>query len=920
MDADRPSRRQAETSALLEASRSVLRHREFSAAARSIFDSCKGLIGATAGYVAMLSRDGTENELLFLESGGLPCSVDTTLPMPIRGLRALAYQGGKAVYENDFANSEWVRFLPQGHAQLDNVLFAPLAIDGAVVGLLGLANKPGGFTKDDARMASAFAELAAVALHNSRTLEALEQSEGRYRSLVETAVDAIISIDSDGNIILWNHSAESMFGYRAHEVMGKPLGFLMPERYREAHQEAIQRVLSTGKSNIIGQTLELAGLRRAHGEFPLELSVAKWGARDAVFFTAVIRDISERKRVEEERARLLGLADQERQRLQTLVDTSPVGIISADADGRLLLVNREAERIAGSRITVGESLERYAAAPPRYRPDGSQYGPGELPVERALHRGETVRAEEMRIHLPDGRIVPVLVDAVPLYGASGEITGAIAVQQDITPLEELERLRHEFLGMVSHELKTPLTAIKGSAATVLGSSMPLGAAQTRELFQIIDEQADRLRGLVDNLLDISRIEAGALSIEAEPTDLREIIQEAHAGFMTEPGLHEVRLKLPDTLPMVKADRHRVCQVIMNLLSNAAKFSPPMTPITVSAEVEPLWVTVRVRDEGRGIAEEDLSQIFRKFSRPHEKSGFKLPGSGLGLAICKGIVEAHGGRIWAESPGEDQGATICFSLPVAAQETATAQPETESGVSGTGRISRRGERRRILAVDDEAHVLRYLQHTLMEAGYEPVVTGDPAQVAKLLEMSEPDLVLLDLRLPGTSGFEVLERIRELSEAPVIFLTASDREDDAVRALRMGADDYITKPFSPSELLARVDAVLRRRAEVPAAETRRPFVLGDLKIDFAGRQVTLAGESVALSPTEYKLLCELAIHAGRVLTYDQILQRAWGPEYSGETDLVRAFVRNLRRKLRDDARNPTFILTERGVGYRMAAPEA
>jgi len=116
------------------------------------------------------------------------------------------------------------------------------------------------------------------------------------------------------------------------------------------------------------------------------------------------------------------------------------------------------------------------------------------------------------------------------------------------------------------------------------------------------------------------------------------------------------------------------------------------------------------------------------------------------------------------------------------------------------------------------------------------------------------------------------------------------------------------------------VLRRRADVSAVEARRPFVLGDLKIDFAARKVTLAGEPVSLSPTEYKLLCELAVNAGRILTYDQILQRAWGPEYSGETDLVRAFVRNLRRKLRDDARNPRFILTERGVGYRMAAPES
>ena len=188
----------------------------------------------------------------------------------------------------------------------------------------------------------------------------------------------------------------------------------------------------------------------------------------------------------------------------------------------------------------------------------------------------------------------------------------------------------------------------------------------------------------------------------------------------------------------------------------------------------------------------------------------------------------------------------------------------------------------------------------------------------MELEEPDLVVLDLRLPGTSGFEVLQHIRELSQVPVIFLTASDREEDAVQALKAGADDYITKPFSPSELLARIEAVLRRRAAALPTETRRSLVLEDLTINFAEREVTLAGEPVSLSATEYKLLYELATHAGRVLTYDQILQRVWGPEYSGETELVRSFVRNLRRKLREDARNPRFILTERQVGYRMPKP--
>jgi len=229
-------RHSAETESLLEGARAVLENREFQDAAKSIFDICKNITGATAGYVALLSKDGTENEVLFLDSGGRSCTVDPELPMPIRGLREEAYRTGKAVYHNDFSNSEWVKFMPEGHASLDNVLFAPLIIEGEVVGLLGLANKPDGFTEDNARMATAFGELASVALHNSRTLESLENSEERFRSVVETANDAIVSIDSSGNIVFWNEEAKIIFGYVADEVIGKPVTLIMPKRFHEAHR------------------------------------------------------------------------------------------------------------------------------------------------------------------------------------------------------------------------------------------------------------------------------------------------------------------------------------------------------------------------------------------------------------------------------------------------------------------------------------------------------------------------------------------------------------------------------------------------------------------------------------------------------------------------------------------------------------
>jgi len=305
--------KQAEISALLEGSRAVLRHREFQDAARAIFDSCKNLIGANAGYIALLSRDEKENAVLFLDSGGLSCTVDESLPMPIRGLRAEAYRTGEVVYDNDFSQSEWMKYMPEGHVNLENVLFAPLIIDGKTVGLMGLATKPGGFTEDDARLASMFGEFAAIALRNSQILESLESSERRFRSVVETAGDAIISIDSRGNIVFWNRAAENIFGYSSDEAISKPVTFIMPGRFRKDHRKGMNRMTSTRESKITGETVEVVGLNKDGSEFPIELSLAAWEAEEEVFFTAVIRDITQRKAEEARR-----LADQELERQRVL--------------------------------------------------------------------------------------------------------------------------------------------------------------------------------------------------------------------------------------------------------------------------------------------------------------------------------------------------------------------------------------------------------------------------------------------------------------------------------------------------------------------------------------------------------------------------------------------------------------------------
>lgn len=297
-------RQQDEMTAVLKATRIIMESKSFGMAARSIFDLCKELTGATAGYIALTSKDHLNNDLLFLDSGGAPCTVDPSMPMPIRGMRGEVYRSGRSIYENSFMNSEWNKLMPKGHSNLENVLFAPLKSNGDVVGLIGLSNKPGGFNADDLRIVSSIGEITSIGLMNSWTMESLQHSEEQFRSVVQTANDAIVSIDMAGDILFWNRRAELIFGYSAEDVAGRSMTMIMPERFREAHKAGLNRVSSGGESRILGKTtVEVAGLKKDGTEFPIELSLSRWTGKDGLFFTGVIRDVTERKGMEEELSR-----------------------------------------------------------------------------------------------------------------------------------------------------------------------------------------------------------------------------------------------------------------------------------------------------------------------------------------------------------------------------------------------------------------------------------------------------------------------------------------------------------------------------------------------------------------------------------------------------------------------------------------
>jgi PAS domain S-box-containing protein len=511
--------RQREVASLLNGARAVLEHQDFAITARAIFDSCKAVVGASAGYVALLKEDGRENEVLFLDAGGLACSVDASLPMPVRGLRAAAYHDGRAVYDNEFAASEWASYLPAGHVSMGCVLFAPLVVDGRPIGLLGLANKPGGFDQNDARMATAFAELAAIALRNSRTYEALERSEARFRAVTQTAHDAIITVDSQGQIVLWNRGAEVMFGYPAAEVAGRSVATIMPRRFLDAHQDGLKRLVSGAEPRIVGRVVEVTGLKKDGGEFPVELSLATWKAGESLFITGILRDITGHK--------------------------------------------------------------------------------------------------------------------------------------------QAESMKDEFIGMVSHELKTPITVIMGSIYTAL--SKGITSEEKQQLLEDAAATTDSLAIMVENLLELSRAQANRLTIRKERLDMAEIADTIVLRMAGKSADHRFVVDIAPGLPAVNADRIRVERILLNLVSNAVKYSPGGGNVVISARRQDDSLVVMVRDHGVGISAEDQIRLFRPFERLEKTEG--IAGVGLGLNVCRRLVEAHGGRIWVESE-VGRGATFFFTLPLA----------------------------------------------------------------------------------------------------------------------------------------------------------------------------------------------------------------------------------------------------------------
>lgn len=532
-----------------------------------------------------------------------------------------------------------------------------------------------------------------------------------------------------------------------------------------------------------------------------ELATALGETRELASVTAEAR-----RRVEAAHADLLAT-----------IETVPAALMIFNTDGSVRLRNRAATDVFGIEPQNPELRKNYWARFKRVAKDGSSIPPDQWISARALG-GESVINEELEIHHPDGRVFPILASGAPLRNELGHVAGAIVAFQDISRLREVDRLKDEFVSIVSHELRTPLTSIRGSVQLVLDEPGSVPHLEHQQLLQIALNNCERLVRIINDMLDVAKIESGNITLKLKPVNVVEIVRQSIQVVEGPARLAQVTLdaRLPARLRPVMVDPDRIVQALVNLLSNAVKFAPQGSTVTITATGSDTIVTLTVADQGEGIAPENLHRLFKKFQQVDSSSSRRKGGTGLGLAITKALVEQHGGRIFVDSE-INKGTRFSFTLPAATAEEADAVSLAPVAANRDG--SARLAVRRVLVVDDDDDFRVLIRAQLSNAGYQVLDARDAASAMHIARTMRPDVITVDLLMPGLDGWDFIERLRgeqALARIPVIVVSGMPEAGESRR--RPEGVAVVTKGEGLERLLREIGQSLgsRKGATVVVAE--------------------------------------------------------------------------------------------------------
>ena len=617
-----------------------------------------------------------------------------------------------------------------------------------------------------------------------------------YRLMVEQTRDyALFLLDPQGCVMTWNLGAERIKGYREADIIGRHFSAFYTREAVDAGWPAHELRVATAEGHFEDEgwrvrkdgsrfwaNVVITALRDEHGKL--------------LGFSKITRDLTERKAQEEALRR-----SEERFRLlvEGVVDYA---VFMLDPQGVVTSWNAGAEKIKGygRDEIVGKHFSRF------YTAEDIAAG---APWEELAKAGREGRAEAegWRVKKNGERFwARTVLNA--LYDRDGHLRGFAKVTQDLTHRRDLRDLQqaasnvNEFIAVLAHELRNPLAPIR--AALDVMARIPAGDTRQEEMRQAIERQAAQLTRIVDDMLDIARITRGSLAIRQERVAMAEAVRIAleSAKPAIDSARHRLQIDLPADPVLVKGDLHRLAQLLANLLNNAARYTAEGGTIALRLRADDGQAVVEVRDNGRGIAADMLERIFEMFEQGRSLLQRGGGGLGVGLALARRIAQLHEGTLEAHSAGEHKGSEFILKLPLSRVDAPAAaeQPATHA------KPSRPLLPRRVLVVDDNVDAARTLELLLNSLGHETCVVYDGLRALSAAQEFRPDIVLLDIGMPGIDGYEVARRLRPLkNEWPfrIIAVTGWGTDEDRRKSQEAGFDLHLVKPLDPDQLLRAME---------------------------------------------------------------------------------------------------------------------
>jgi PAS domain S-box-containing protein len=641
----------------------------------------------------------------------------------------------------------------------------------------------------------------------------VQEQQEWLRTTLGSIGDAVIATDTEGQVTFLNSVAQTLTGWSQDEAIGQPLApvfTIVDEQTHRPIENPASRVLREG--NIVGLVNHTLLIAKGGTTYPIDDSAAPIRNADGSLAGAVLvfRDVTDQRQAE---AALRESEQRERERaaeLETVLRATPTAIwIAHDPDCRVITGNPAACRL----LHVPEGVNVSATSPgPQRSPWGyreCQHGqpvPGpELPMQQAAARGVEIQGAELSFVFDSGEVRHIYGNAVPLRNPDGSVRGAIAAFMDITQLKQAEEAlreadqrKDEFLATLSHELRNPLAPLRNALQIMqlAGENMDT-FARVRDM---MDRQLAQLVRLVDDLLDMSRITRGKLELVKERLEVKAFVERAveTSRPLIEAAQHELTFTLPAESLRVEGDPVRLTQVVSNLLNNSAKYTPVGGHIWLTVERQGGQAVIRVRDNGIGIPTDMLVKVFDMFTQVDRSLERSQGGLGIGLTLVRRLVEMHGGTVEAHSTGRGQGSEFVVYLPLAVD---AVDGKGDNRKPGSASPATSVPARHILVVDDDRDTAESLAMLLRLMGNEVHIASDGPSALEATRALRPDLVLLDLGLPGMNGFEVAQQMRHMSELSgvvLVALTGWGQEENRRRSEEAGFNAHLVKPVEPAAL--------------------------------------------------------------------------------------------------------------------------